>query len=676
MQLLARILAIALLFALAPTLARAQSTLLQAGSTSAGRVPMYNNSTSGGQVIVQDSGAAAGGGVGLGISELLRTARGTGTPPYAGQGTGPLGTNDCNYDAPTNNATGYHYLCFSPNAQGGGLIAYGAGGAASALPLSFNVNGVAYQFPFSIGGVVGPAVSVVNDAACWNNTVGTLLKDCGAFVTVGGNNTWTGTNNFTGPFQINSVAQTFPASGSLVGTSDAQTLTNKSINAAEVNTGTLNCNQMPGLLGNVTSAAGNCTTTIANGVITNAMYAAMTQNAVKGAATSTTETDIALPSCSAAGSALQYTTNTGFSCGTFSFQSAGWGLALSGGGVFSISTSQPPYGFDMPVNLGLTAVAAGSNLTINLTGANGSVPSATNPVSIPFRSTTLATGTPVWTVVTSALSIVVPSGATLGTTNNVPFRFWIFATYNSGTPELAVATCSTATAVFACTSWESTRVTTTSITGLAGSAGTAYATTGVSNDAVRIIGYCDFASGLATVGAYISSCTTLQPFGPGSAKPGAVVQTAYFNASTNTSTTSSTFQTTVLTVSMAPTATPNLVRAGVTGTIQLNTTNSQAQIQLFRAATGIGTAVLTGPFSGSAATNPSAVVGSNTNILVLDAPGTVSSTAYAVKLKSTDNTSTVSFPAASGVIILDEIMGALPDPANDNIDPGVYSLTG
>ena len=52
-----------------------------------------------------------------------------------------------------------------------------------------------------------------------------------------GNNTYSGTSNFTGAFQISGTAQTFPASGLLVGTTDAQTLTNKSIAGSEINSG-------------------------------------------------------------------------------------------------------------------------------------------------------------------------------------------------------------------------------------------------------------------------------------------------------------------------------------------------------------------------------------------------------------------------------------------------------
>ena len=128
-----------------------QGAVLQGGPWTPGHVPMYvGQGTS--QPIVQDSGPAGGGGIGVGLSELLLVARGTGTPPYAGQGSGPFGTNFCDYDAPTTNATGYHFLCFSANAQGGGLIAAGAGGTASPLPLQFNINGTSYPFvPIAAG---------------------------------------------------------------------------------------------------------------------------------------------------------------------------------------------------------------------------------------------------------------------------------------------------------------------------------------------------------------------------------------------------------------------------------------------------------------------------------------------------------------------------------------------
>jgi hypothetical protein len=154
---------VALTLAACSTQAPAQSALLQAGPAAAGRAPMYVNSGNG-QAVVTDSGPASGGAVGIGMGEGLYVARGTGTPPYAGQGTGPLGTNWCDYDAPTTNATGYHYLCLSPNAQGGGLLAYGAGGVASALPFTFNINGVE-GLPYTILQNIPAATILMNPTA-------------------------------------------------------------------------------------------------------------------------------------------------------------------------------------------------------------------------------------------------------------------------------------------------------------------------------------------------------------------------------------------------------------------------------------------------------------------------------------------------------------------------------
>lgn len=153
-----------------------QGVPIQGGPWTPGHVPQYVGQ-GGSQPVIMDGGSAGGGGTGANAGELGIAARGTGTAPYAGQGTGPYGTNICDYDGPTSNPTGYHYLCFSANAQGGGLIAYGSGGVASQLPLSFNLNGTTYQFPFTSSGAVGPSTTTVGDLAVWNNTTGTLLKD-------------------------------------------------------------------------------------------------------------------------------------------------------------------------------------------------------------------------------------------------------------------------------------------------------------------------------------------------------------------------------------------------------------------------------------------------------------------------------------------------------------------
>lgn len=172
---------IACVLALFPSLAWSQGAILQGGPWTQGHAPMYVGQGSS-QPVVQDSGPAGGGALGLGLSEQLLVARGTGTPPFVGQGTGPYGTTWCQYDAAKTNPAGYHYLCLSANSTGtgtqGGLIAYGAGGGASTLPLNMIINGVSYTFPFSFTGITGPATSTVSDTACFANTQGTIVADC------------------------------------------------------------------------------------------------------------------------------------------------------------------------------------------------------------------------------------------------------------------------------------------------------------------------------------------------------------------------------------------------------------------------------------------------------------------------------------------------------------------
>jgi hypothetical protein len=132
------------LIVIAPAAALAQGVLQQAGPGTQGHVPAYANpAQTGSQPVVIDSGPASGGGPGIGLSELNVTARGTGAAPFAGQGTGAQGTIVCFQDAPSNAVGGYHWLCFSANVSGNGLISYGAAGVATPGTLNFNVNGTA-----------------------------------------------------------------------------------------------------------------------------------------------------------------------------------------------------------------------------------------------------------------------------------------------------------------------------------------------------------------------------------------------------------------------------------------------------------------------------------------------------------------------------------------------------
>ena len=307
----------------------------------------------------------------------------------------------------------------------------------------------------------------------------------------------------------------------------------------------------------------------------------------------------------------------------------------------------------MPINIGLSASAVGGALTLNVTRRAGSALQPAYPVLVPFRSTTATLGTVTWGTISSALSITIPSGATLGTTNGVPFRIWEFIDYNGGTPAIGVATCSTPTNIFACASWESTLKTSITISGSATAAGTLYATAGVNLDAVRIIGYCDIRQRLTTAGTWASSCTTLQTFGPGVPKPGAVVQTAYSNTTTVGTTTSASFValTNGQTQAITPTSTPNLIRATATGAVGASA-GLIGFLQFTRTISASTTAI-----GNPTEYNTAGATQAPSALMTYDAPGVVSAVTYGFQAKT--SAGTFSYPPANtgAFLELQEIQG-------------------
>jgi hypothetical protein len=353
-------------------------------------------------------------------------------------------------------------------------------------------------------------------------------------------------------------------------------------------------------------------------------------NTAKGSLNGTAVVDLPLPSCTAVNQAWKYVSGTGINCSAVS------------------STT----GYDMPINLGLSASISGGALTLTLTQANSSAPTSSNPVQFPFRSTTPTLGTVTWANVTATQSITIPNGATLGTASGIPFRIWIFEEYNGGTPELAVATCSNTTTVFPCAAWENTLVTSTTIGGSCGSpcdtAGALLASAGVAADAVRIIGFCEYGSGLPTFGTWSSSCTNLQVFGPGVAKPGSAVQSVYFNTAGSTTCTTSAYVITAVTQNITPSSTANLILANAAASTVSNTAGDATNITLTH---GAGAAI--GQPATVGTTGASVVTKGSASFQVLDAPGTVSSENYSIWCQGVGGNGS----EGGGTITLQEIMG-------------------
>lgn len=325
-------------------------------------------------------------------------------------------------------------------------------------------------------------------------------------------------------------------------------------------------------------------------------------------------------------------------------------LNLSGTAVFGVTPAAEDLvattanGFNQAalVNGTLSASVSGNALTIAVKTLAGADPSTNDPVLIAFRSATATSGTYVLREITGALSVTVPSGQAVGTSNNVPFRFWVNAIDNSGTVELAVINCvvggSSPTQIYPLA--EQSLISTTAIA-TAPNAAVFYSTAARSNKAYRVIGFVEYSSGLATAGTYGSAPSIAQLFGPGVKKPGDVVQTAFNSTLTPTQTTSNTFQSTSSAVTLTPTSAANLMSIRTLGGATTNGTGTGAYVQIHRGSTALGAPSIV-------YSNSSLTIGSS-GLDVLDAPGTTSSTTYTAKLKNTDGATTVGYPRSGNV---------------------------
>jgi hypothetical protein len=312
-------------------------------------------------------------------------------------------------------------------------------------------------------------------------------------------------------------------------------------------------------------------------------------------------------------------------------------------------------GFNASTNLQIGASVGSNQLTVSILGTNGSAPSATNPVTIPFRDSTIANGELVPVTVTAVSTVVLASGNTAGTSNGVPFRLWVVAFNNAGTAVLGIINCSNPTQIFPI---NEDAPQTSLVPG--NSAGVYYTTSAVAAKSIRILGYMEWASGLTTAGTWATGPTKIQLFGPGQRKPGEVVQALYC-ATTTTTTSNGATKVNLSGFSPSPTITitaaMNLVRARLVGNAANVSGTSTGTVNLFRGtnATTIGT-------TGAA---PVPAVNSQSAAIIceaVDAPGAAGATTYGGYVLGT-TTGMVWLGSASqgvggtGLLTLEEIMG-------------------
>jgi hypothetical protein len=334
---------------------------------------------------------------------------------------------------------------------------------------------------------------------------------------------------------------------------------------------------------------------------------------------------------------------------------SGTGIAVPPGSWVFIWTNAASSGtwwadYHGPTNPNLVAGVNSNALTFTLYAG---------PVQ--FRDPTLANGDPLWSLPANGISITIPSTATLGTVSSQPFRLWLFLAYNSGTPVLGVALCTVNASIFDCASWES-RQNHGFLVGVgATTAGALYTSSATINDAVRIIGYAEYSSGLATAGTWASAPTKLQlciaPFScplPGQTVQGPQSVTTFVNTGCG----SASFVGTGVERQITPTSTINLIRFTVAGTAINGTDNGLTAVAVFRGATQVSN-VATASVAGVSGVSPVFLQG-------MEQPATTSAVTYQASCEYLSGSSG-GFPTSNGGnIILEEIMGAL-EPANDNM---------
>lgn len=129
-----------------------------------------------------------------------------------------------------------------------------------------------------------------------------------------------------------------------------------------------------------------------------------------------------------------------------------------------------------------------------------------NPTTLDFRSTTLTDGTPTTVNLASAVTVVVPDGATLGAVNATAARLAVLAINNAGTIEAAVVNLAGGNNLD-----ETGLISTTAIGTGSDSNNVIYSTSARTDVAYRVVGFIDITE--ATAGTWATAPTKVQGAG-------------------------------------------------------------------------------------------------------------------------------------------------------------------
>lgn len=428
--------------------------------------------------------------------------------------------------------------------------------------------------------------------------------------------------------------------GGALGTPSSGTGTNLTGIPTTGLTGTLQAAQEPAHTGDVTNAAGSLALAYTNVVPSNKGGAGSISGALKANGSGTvTQAACADLSNGTASCSTDTTSAANISSGTLN-------PARQIGEAGSL------------MNCTLAASVASNNLTIALKTQAGADPSAGSPCVVSFRNVTATTGDYTAVLATTATSVVFNSGSGFGAPgSSTPFRIWITAWNNAGTIVLGASNQTGANDIFPIFEGAVQSSTACSACATATAAGTFYTTAAQTSKAIRILGYMEWATGLATTGVWASGPTTIQLMGPGIAKPGEAVRRYYTTAGSGTTSIVTTFAATALAKNFTMASAANAVHLFAGGNMGNNTgSNSGIQIRFYRGSAACTTGV--GPTSYNLIPS-SGVTESRLDYFDMPFASATTSAQYTLCLASPNAPNSVVLPFASGsaTLTIEEIMG-------------------
>jgi hypothetical protein len=287
-----------------------------------------------------------------------------------------------------------------------------------------------------------------------------------------------------------------------------------------------------------------------------------------------------------------------------------------------------------PVNLGLVSSVGSNALTVAIKGEDGTDPSATNVVKIPFQD---QAGNYDVLSITAATSIVVSSGSTLGTANGVARRLWIVGFNDSGTFRLGIVNCYISIGnIFALVPYNTYSSTAEGGAGAADSAGVIYTGTAVTTKPMVILGFAEATE--ATAGTWATAPSRTMIWKPFMKLPGNTVRPWFAQKTDTQQQTTETFtDITGLSIAATPTSDCNVFEVQAIVQYGAASGTNYPTFRLMRDAVPIGIGDLAGSrlqaSIGTGAIVSPATMATGTT-LTWDAPATTSATTYKLQRAS------------------------------------------